>query len=280
MSRSGRAPRGGAADPASRDASSASPPRAAEAADSVEISVVVPVRDEQDNVLPLIEEIHAALSGRESFEIVYVDDGSSDATPDRLAEARARFPEVRVVRHVASCGQSAAIRTGVRAARGAVIVTLDGDGQNDPADIPALLDAWRAEGRAPDLGMVTGQRVRRRDSGLRRLSSRIANGVRSRLLDDGIADTGCGLKAFSREAFLALPYFDHMHRFLPALMRREGYSVAVVPVNHRPRQAGRSKYGVMNRLWVGIVDLCGVMWLKRRRRLPVIAEDTHERSSE
>jgi len=247
---------------------------------SVEVSVVVPVRDEQDNVLPLIGEIHAALSEREAFEIVYVDDGSSDDTPARLAEARARYPELRVLRHVASCGQSAAIRTGARAARGTIVVTLDGDGQNDPADIPALLDAWRAEGRAPNLGMVTGQRVRRRDSGLRRLSSRIANGVRSRLLDDGIADTGCGLKAFSRDAFLVLPYFDHMHRFLPALMRREGLAVAVVPVNHRPRQAGRSKYGVMNRLWVGIVDLCGVMWLMRRRRLAEIADDTHERSSE
>lgn len=274
MSRSGRAPSAGAADPASRDASSTAPPA------SVEVSVVVPVRDEEDNVLPLIGEIHAALSGREAFEIIYADDGSSDGTAERLAEARARYPEVRVLRHVASCGQSAAIRTGVRAARGTIIVTLDGDGQNDPADIPALLDAWRAEGRLPDLGMVTGQRVRRRDSGLRRLSSRIANGVRSRLLDDGIADTGCGLKAFSRDAFLTLPYFDHMHRFLPALMRREGHAVAVVPVNHRPRQAGRSKYGVSNRLWVGIVDLCGVMWLKRRRRLAEIVDDSHERSSE
>lgn len=276
MSRSGRAPAAGAADPASKDASS-SP--AARAAPPPVVSVVVPVRDEADNILSLIGEIHDALAERESFEIVYVDDGSSDETPARLAEARARFAELRVLRHRTSCGQSAAIRSGVRAARGALIVTLDGDGQNDPADIPALLAAWRAADAPAALGMVTGERVRRRDSGLRRLSSRIANGVRRRLLDDGIADTGCGLKLFSREAFLALPYFDHMHRFLPALMRRDGYAVAVVPVNHRPRQAGRSKYGVMNRLWVGIVDLCGVMWLKRRCRLPEIADDSHERSS-
>ncbi|MBL8699267.1 MAG: glycosyltransferase family 2 protein [Alphaproteobacteria bacterium] len=231
-----------------------------------EITVVVPVRDEAENIDPLLAEIHAALATRD-FEVVYVDDGSTDATPERLAEARRRHPRLRVVRHRRSAGQSAGLLTGIRAARGTWIATLDGDGQNDPADIPALL-ARAQEGDAPEL--VAGLRAKRRDTALKRISSRIANGVRARLLGDRTPDTGCGLKVFRRETFLRLPAFDHMHRFLPALVQRAGGRVENVKVNHRPRAAGRSKYGVMNRLWVGIVDLVGVMWLQRRALRPEI----------
>jgi dolichol-phosphate mannosyltransferase len=234
------------------------------------VSVIVPVKDEADNILPLVEEVHAALDGRADFELIYVDDGSTDATPQRLAEACARFPRLRVIRHRRSCGQSTALSTGVRAARHPWVATLDGDGQNDPADIPAMLQALSPGQRAPGLELVAGWRTQRNDSGLRKLSSRIANGVRGGLLGDRTPDTGCGLKVFSRELFLALPFFDHLHRFLPALALREGASVVSVPVRHRPRTKGRSKYGVHNRLWVGIVDLFGVMWLQRRMKHPEI----------
>lgn len=239
---------------------------------SGQVSVVVPVKNEADNILPLIEEIHAALEGRADFEVIYVDDGSTDATPQRLTQARARFPRLRVIRHRESCGQSTAVATAVRAARHPWIATLDGDAQNDPADIPALLEAVSPGRRAPGLELVAGWRSKRNDSGLRKLSSRIANGVRGGLLGDRTPDTGCGLKVFSREVFLRLPFFDHLHRFLPALYLREGAQVVSVPVNHRPRVQGRSKYGVHNRLWVGIVDLFGVMWLQRRMKRPVIEE--------
>ena len=243
------------------------------------MSVVVPVRNEEENVAPLLAEIAGALQGVVPFEVIYVDDGSDDGTPAALAAATIRHPWLRVLRHERSCGQSAAIHTAVKAARHPWIATLDGDGQNDPADIPALLDAaldaWRAgasdaapRGARPPSVLIAGHRVSRNDSWLRRLSSRVANGVRSRLLGDGTPDTGCGLKVFGREAFLELPFFDHMHRFLPALFLRHGGFVASVPVRHRPRTAGRSKYGVHNRLWVGIVDLFGVMWLQRRMNLP------------
>lgn len=227
---------------------------------SPDISVVVPVRDEAENIDPLLAEIVAALAGRD-FEIVYVDDGSADGTAERLQAARARLPMLRVLRHRRSAGQSAALVSGIRAARGTWIATLDGDGQNDPADIPALLARAQAED-APAL--VAGWRARRRDTALKRLSSKLANGVRGALLGDRTPDTGCGLKVFRRETFLRLPPFDHMHRFLPALVRRDGGAVVNQRVNHRPRAAGRSKYGVMNRLFVGIVDLFGVMWLQRR----------------
>jgi len=234
------------------------------------VSVVVPVLDEAGAIEPLLEEIDAALGGRERFEVIVVDDGSRDDTADRVRESSRRHPWLRLVRHAAPYGQSAAIRTGVRAARGALVVTLDGDGQNDPADVPAMLDAYRDSIARSSLGLVAGQRARRNDGPLRRLSSRVANGVRARVLGDGVADTGCGLKVFSREAFLALPYFDHMHRFLPSLMQREGYAVLLRPVRHRPRLAGRSKYGVWNRLPTGIVDLLGVLWLARRCRRPTV----------
>lgn len=239
-----------------------------------ELAVVVPVRDEADNILPLLAEIDAALKDVCVFEVVYVDDGSTDATPERLREAKALYPYLRVIRHRASCGQSRALVTGIKAASAPVIATLDGDGQNDPADIPALLRRLREEpAERRDGLLVAGWRHKRRDTWRRRISSRIANRVRSGLLGDSTPDTGCGLKLFTREAFLDMPRFDHMHRFLPALMIRQGGRAVSVPVNHRPRQRGQSKYGVWDRLWVGIVDLFGVMWLKARASLPVIERD-------
>jgi dolichol-phosphate mannosyltransferase len=235
----------------------------------VQLSIVVPVRNEQDNVLPLIEEIHAALQDRAEFEVVYVDDGSSDATPARLSEAMARFPRLRVLRHRDSCGQSTALATAVRAARGEWIATLDGDGQNDPADIPKLL---AARDGAADIRLFAGWRKSRQDTWLKRLSSRIANSVRAGLLGDATPDTGCGLKLFRRATFLELPYFDHMHRFLPALVQRAGGRTLSVEVNHRPRTRGTSNYGLFDRLWVGIVDIVGVKWLQRRAKQPVVSE--------
>ena len=232
------------------------------------------MKNEADNIAPLIAEIRAALGGGPAYEILYIDDGSTDATPARLREAAASAPELRVLTHAASCGQSGALRTGVMHARGRLIATLDGDGQNDPADLPRLVAAFLNPASAVELGMIAGQRVKRRDSTIKRWSSRIANRVRSAMLGDDTPDTGCGLKVFAREAFLRLPYFDHVHRFLPALMRREVYIVGLEPVNHRPRVHGRSKYGINNRLWVGIVDLFGVYWLQRRMRRATLTTDS------
>jgi dolichol-phosphate mannosyltransferase len=230
----------------------------------LEVSVVIPVCNEQDNVLPLAREIHAALEGRYRYETIFVDDGSTDGTSQAVRDARAEgMPEVRLIRHSVRSGQSAAVATGVREARAPWIATLDGDGQNDPADIPKLLDAARGA-TPPRLRLVMGNRTTRRDTWLRRLSSRVANGVRGGLLKDGTPDTGCGIKVFDRAVFLDMPRFNHMHRFMPALFQREGYAVVSVPVNHRERTRGTSKYGLHNRLWVGIVDLFGVMWLIRR----------------
>lgn len=238
------------------------------------LSVVVPVKNEQDNVEPLVREIAAALAGNTIFEILYVNDGSTDATQSRLDALKTEFPMLRTIRHRASCGQSRAVTTGVAAARYEWIATLDGDGQNDPADIPALLAKLADPVQPANLALLAGWRAKRNDTFIRRLSSRIANGVRARMLKDNTPDTGCGLKVFARETFLALPNFDHMHRFLPALVMRNGGAVVSVPVNHRPRERGSSKYGVHNRLWVGIVDLFGVAWLQRRVRLPVIETDS------
>jgi dolichol-phosphate mannosyltransferase len=238
------------------------------------ISVVVPVHNEALNVPPLLAEIEAALAPRAAelgaFDAIVVDDLSSDDTLAVLrAQARTR-PWLTVVAHRNNCGQSAALLTGVRAAKGPLIATLDGDGQNDPADIPALARRWRElQGQGAGPVLIAGWRNKRQDTALRKLSSRIANGVRSRLLGDATPDTGCGLKVFARDDFLALPWFDHLHRFMPALFRRAGGRTESVPVAHRPRTMGRSHYGVHNRLWVGLVDLCGVMWLQRRARLPV-----------
>ena len=249
----------------------------AEAAGSthgLDVSVVIPVCNEQENVEPLAHEIHEALSGRYAFETIFVDDGSTDGTAEAVDRARAAGkPEIRLIRHSVRSGQSAAVATGVRAARAAWIATLDGDGQNDPADIPRLLEAMR-QSSSLRLRLVMGNRTTRRDTWLRRLSSRVANGVRGGLLKDGTPDTGCGIKVFDRAVFMDMPRFNHMHRFMPALFQREGYEVLSVPVNHRERTRGQSKYGLHNRLWVGIVDLFGVMWLIRRAspRVPLAEE--------
>lgn len=235
--------------------------------------MVVPVADEAGNILPQIEEIRAALNGVAPYEIVYVDDASTDATVDELKDAMARFSELRVLWHVKRCGQSAAITSGVTAARAPLIATLDGDRQNDPADIPALLEKFRAAEKTTRVGLVAGQRTRRQDTWVRKMSSRIANGVRSSVLRDETPDTGCGLKLFRRDVFLRLPFFSGLHRFLPALMRRQGYEVALAPVNHRQRTVGRAKYGIHNRLWVGIGDLIMVWWLIRRCAVPELKKD-------
>jgi dolichol-phosphate mannosyltransferase len=247
-----------------------------------ELSVVVPVHDESGNVLPLIDEIGAALAPtagfQATFEAVFVDDCSSDDTLTVLTGAARTRPWLVVVAHRNNCGQSTAVRTGVRAARGRLVATLDGDGQNDPADIPALRERWLAASalQPGQPVLIAGWRAKRLDTWLRRLSSRVANGVRARLLGDATPDTGCGLKLFAREDFLALPYFDHMHRFLPALVRRAGGVVESVPVAHRPRTRGNSHYGIHNRLWVGLIDLLGVMWLQHRARVPVVERLTTE----
>jgi dolichol-phosphate mannosyltransferase len=233
----------------------------------MDLSIVIPVRNEAGNIAPLVAEIGAALNGKAEYEIIYVDDGSTDATAAELAGLEATNKRLRVVRHAKSCGQSAAIRTGVKIASAAWIATLDGDGQNDPADIPALWQIARAAPLAPPL-LIAGHRAHRRDSGTKRWSSKISNAVRRAMLHDDTPDTGCGLKLFSRALYLDLPFFDHQHRFLPALVLREGGIVRSLPVNHRPRERGASKYGTWDRLWVGIADLFGVMWLRRRTALP------------
>jgi dolichol-phosphate mannosyltransferase len=235
-----------------------------------DLSVVVPVHNESGNVLTLLSEIVAALRGRADFEIVYIDDCSRDDTLSVLKNAKSQFPELRVVRHLVQSGQSTAIRTGVKAARGTWIATLDGDGQNDPADIPKLI-AMR--GDSPDtIKLFAGWRVDRKDSGSKRWASRWANAIRRRLLRDDTPDTGCGIKLFERSAFLDLPYFDHMHRYLPALMQRAGWQVKSVPVNHRPRGTGTSKYNNLNRALVGISDLRGVSWLIKRSKRTAVEE--------
>jgi len=242
------------------------------------LSVVVPVFNEQDNVAPLVHEIVAALRGvtaastglGTSFEIVYVDDGSTDGTLAALRALKAQVPELRVIRHVTQSGQSTAIRNGVKAARGAWIATLDGDGQNDPADIPKLL-AQRANA-GPDIKLFAGWRVDRKDTGSKRWASKWANAIRRRMLRDDTPDTGCGTKLFEREAFLDLPHFNHMHRYLPALMQRAGWKTVSVPVNHRARSTGVSKYNNLNRALVGISDLSGVAWLIKRGKVTATEE--------
>jgi dolichol-phosphate mannosyltransferase len=233
---------------------------------SPDISVVVPVFNEEGAAADLAREIAAAFAGRD-HEILFIDDASRDGTLAALCALKAEIPQLRVLRHRANAGQSRAIRSGVLAARGAIVVTLDGDGQNDPADGPALVDLLKA-GDA-QLGLVGGERVKRQDSAAKRVASRIGNAARKRLLNDGASDTGCGLKAFRREAFLRLPYFDHIHRYLPAMMQREGYRTAFAPVNHRPRTTGASKYTNLGRLWASLSDLAGVLWLQRRSRNPM-----------
>ena len=237
------------------------------------VSIVVPVRNEAGNISPLLAEIAAALDGRWAYEIVYVNDGSTDATAERLAEEMSQRKNLRQVRHAQSSGQSAAVRTGVRFARGAIVATLDGDGQNNPIFLRDLIAAIEQGGAK--VGLAAGQRVGRKDTGFKRFQSRAANGIRNAILHDGTRDTGCGLKAFRREVFLALPYFDGLHRFLPALVRREGFGIVYVDVIDRPRHSGVSNYGFFDRLWIGIMDLAGVWWLVRRKKsTPVATEVT------
>ena len=235
-----------------------------------EIAVVVPVHNEQENIRPLIEEIAAAMNGVGDYEIVYVNDGSTDGTADQLDVMMAEHPRLSVYVHETACGQSAAVATGVKRARATFIATLDGDGQNDPADIPALFARLKAEAE-PDLLLVAGWRAKRKDTAWKRFQSRIANKIRAGLLGDNTPDTGCGLKVFTREAFLDMPRFDHMHRYLPALMIRRGGRVESVEVNHRHRERGISKYGMWDRLSVAIRDLLGVMWLIKRGSKPRVS---------
>jgi len=238
----------------------------------VDISVVVPVHNEAGNIISLIEEINAAMQHAKNYEIIYVNDGSTDETEAVLTQALSKFDKLRVIRHRYSCGQSTAIYTGIRSAKYDCIATLDGDGQNDPADIPHLYEVLiNQKQQIANLAMVAGWRNKRHDSAWRLFSSKIANAVRSRLLGDNTPDTGCGLKVFFREKFLELPYFDHMHRFLPALILRAGGQVISEPVSHRARIIGSSNYGTLDRLWAGIIDLVGVIWLiKRAKRAEVI----------
>lgn len=236
----------------------------------MKLSVVIPVLNEADCIAGLLDETDVQLADRLDYEIIVVDDGSTDNSAAILADCRRRYSRLRILRHRQCYGQSAALASGISAARAPWIATLDGDGQNDPADIMKL---YRAMEKSPDsVQLIAGERRQRHDSLLRRTSSWIANHVRAALLNDATLDTGCGLKLLPREVFLALPQFSHMHRFLPALVQRHGGEVLSVEVNHRPRQHGTSKYGVMNRLWVGIIDLFGVWWLQRRTLRPVVEE--------
>ena len=237
---------------------------------SPQISVVVPVFNEQDNIAPLVHEIVAALRGIIPFEIVYVDDCSKDASRDVLKQLQLVTPELRTFGHTEQSGQSTAIRNGVKQARGGWIATLDGDGQNDPADIPKLIAARDAA--EPSVKLFAGWRVERKDTGSKRWASKAANAIRSRLLKDETPDTGCGIKLFERALFLDLPYFDHMHRYLPALVKRAGFQSISVPVNHRERSTGVSKYNNLGRAWVGISDLRGVGWLIKRSKITVAVE--------
>lgn len=238
----------------------------------IELSVVVPMHNECGNVIPLMEEIHAALDGKFAYEALFVDDGSTDGTAKDLDDAQARFPTLRVLRHRICSGQSAGIRSGVKAAQGTWIATLDGDRQNDPADIPALWEKLQEQGDLAPRTLINGHRQKRLDTFIRRLSSKVGNGVRARLLRDETPDSGCGLKLYARSLYLDMPYFNHMHRFMPALVQRDGGQTHSVRVHHRNREVGQSKYGVLNRLWVGIVDIRGVRWLQSRAAVPGVDE--------
>ncbi len=235
----------------------------------IDVSIIIPVYNEADNVTTLYQEIVASLPAPTyQFEVIFVDDGSTDGTTQRLQQLAREQENICVIRHQHNFGQSAALVTGGKAAQYTTLVTMDGDGQNDPADIPHLFSALRDRHT-----VVLGYRKKRDDNVLRQVSSKIGNGVRRWLLDDDCSDTGCSLKLFPRDAFLALPHFNHLHRFLPALFKRAGYRLVTIPVNHRPRLYGVSKYGVLNRLFVGIHDLVGVRWLIKRPCSPEIYHD-------
>jgi len=239
---------------------------------TLNLSVVIPVCNEEESIGTLVDEINEKMDPTLRYEVVVVDDGSQDRTVHELIERRERYSQLRVIRHLQNSGQSTAVRTGVKAANADWVATLDGDGQNDPADIPRLYQRLVEQEKGDPWLVVAGYRKRRQDNWLKRFSSRSANWIRSRLLRDETPDTGCGLKLFSRKSFLDLPYFDHMHRYIPALFLRQGGRVVSVEVNHRPREKGVSKYGFHNRLWVGIVDILGVRWLQRRAKNPEIEE--------
>lgn len=230
----------------------------------MQLSVVIPVLNEENNVTPLLHELEEVLRGKENFEVIYVDDHSTDRTLETLTGHTLNYPWLRVVRHCTQSGQSAALRSGIRKAQYPLIATLDGDGQNDPGDILNLIDVYQREKKPARPCLVNGQRVQRKDSGWRRVSSHLANALRRRLLHDGTPDSGCGIKVFSRDDFLDLPSFNHMHRFLPALIRQRGGTVVSVAVGHRSRASGASHYGTLDRLCAGIIDLIGVLWLARR----------------
>ncbi len=233
----------------------------------IKYSVVVPVYNEEDNVGPLAAEIAKAMQGLD-YEMLFVNDCSTDGTLTALEGLKNTHKQLRVLSHGNNAGQSRSVRSGILAARGEIIATLDGDGQNDPADIPAMIEKLARKDAPENLALVGGRRAKRKDTWAKKFASRFGNGVRKWLLKDKADDTGCGLKVFKREAFLRLPYFDHIHRYIPALMLREGYEIEFMDVNHRPRQAGVSKYTNFGRLVVSIADLRGVMWLNRRARLP------------
>jgi glycosyltransferase involved in cell wall biosynthesis len=239
-----------------------------------DVSIVIPVKNEADNIARLLKGIDEACTGNVAFEILVVDDGSDDATAQVVMDMARTMPHVRLLAHDRSGGQSAAVHSGVQHARGAIVCTLDGDGQNPPSELPKLYAPFLAAGAAEDLGLVAGQRVNRQDTHSKKLASRFANGLRARLLNDGTRDTGCGLKAFRRDVFLQMPYFNHMHRYLPALFARDGWLIEHVDVSHAPRMAGRSKYSNLQRALVGIVDLFGVMWLQRRaKKVKIVFEE-------
>lgn len=231
----------------------------------LEFSVIIPVYNEAGNVALLAGEIHAALDGR-AYEMIFVDDASTDDTKAILLGLKAKFPALRALSHRQNAGQSRTIRTGAEAAKGHILATLDGDGQNDPADLPDLYRRLLRADAPRGLGMVIGQRINRRDGLAKRLASKLGNGVRRAILKDGNDDSACGIKAISRDLFLKLPYFDHMHRFMPALVQAHGHHVETLRVNHRPRQAGVSKYGNLSRAFSGLRDIRGVLWLAKRRK--------------
>lgn len=232
-----------------------------------EFSVVAPVRNEADNVEGLVREIAEILSGR-AYEMIFVDDSSTDDTRARLHQMKDKYPNLRIIGHRKNAGQSRAVRTGVLAARSGVIVTIDGDGQNDPADLVGLAGQLTRADAPPNLALVQGARTKRSDSGWKKFGSRFANAVRRSILKDRSPDSGCGARAFKREAYIQLPYFDHMHRYLPALMISEGFEVEERAVGHRARKHGRSNYTNFGRLADAASDMRGVMWLSRRRKSP------------
>ncbi len=236
-----------------------------------DISIVLPAKDEADNIEALLLDIQRVIANRE-HEIIVVDDASTDCTREVLGRMRRRMPQLRVICHDRSCGQSAAIRTGILAAQGRIVATLDADGQNPPENLPALLRPLLETPQGSRIGLVQGQRVHRQDSRSKQVASYLANLIRTALLRDGVSDSGCGLKAFPREVYLSLAYFDHIHRFMPAMVRREGWEVLTVPVTHAARRSGRSKYNNLQRAKVGAIDLLGVAWLTRRRKLPVVRD--------